>query len=188
MVVRLLHKPGLPNHNPLNFMKTLQDLFIDSLADAYDAEHRITEALPKMAEAATSDELREAFENHLAETEGHITKVERVFAAFGEEPFRKTCEAAKGLLKEGEELLDEFDGSPALDAALILAAQKVEHYEIASYGCLATWAGLLGQDEAQSILHDILSEEEATDETLTDIATSESNDEALEDEERPLAV
>jgi ferritin-like metal-binding protein YciE len=167
-------------------MKTLNDLFLDTLADIYDAEHRITEALPKLAEAAHSDELREAFENHLAETEGHVKKVERVFTAFNTSPYRKTCEAAKGLLKEGDELAEEFEGTAALDAALIAAAQKVEHYEIATYGCLATWAGLLGKDDAQSILHEILSEEEAADEILTDIATSESNEDAIN--ENPVAV
>jgi ferritin-like metal-binding protein YciE len=167
-------------------MKTLKDLFLDSLADIYDAEHRMTDTLPKLAEAASSDDLREAFENHLEETEGHIKKVERVFAAFKEKPRRKTCEATKGLLKEGDEMAEEFEGSAALDAALISAAQKVEHYEIATYGCLATWAGLLGNEDAQAILHEILSEEEAADETLNDIATSESNEEAMN--ENPMAV
>ena len=132
-----------------------------------------------MAEAATSDSLREAFESHLAETEGHIKKVEQVFKAFNEKPRRKTCEATKGLLKEGDELVEEFEGSPALDAALISAAQKVEHYEMASYGCLATWAGLLGNEDAQAILEEILGEEEAADDTLTEIAESESNEEAI---------
>ncbi len=160
-------------------MKTLNELFFDTLADMYDAENRIVEALPKMAEAATSDSLREAFESHLAETEGHIKKVEQVFKAFNEKPRRKTCEATKGLLKEGDELVEEFEGSPALDAALISAAQKVEHYEMASYGCLATWAGLLGNEEAQAILEEILGEEEAADDTLTEIAESESNEEAI---------
>ncbi|HEX2750232.1 MAG TPA: ferritin-like domain-containing protein [Verrucomicrobiales bacterium] len=167
-------------------MKTLRDLFIDTLADIYDAEHRITEALPKMAEAAGCAELRTAFENHLEETEGHVTKVESVFALFDESPRRKTCEATKGLLKEGDEVAGEFMGSAALDAALICSAQKVEHYEMATYGCLATWAGLLGYDEAQSILHEILSEEEAADEILSEIATSESNEDAMH--ENPVAV
>ena len=162
-------------------MKTLKDLFIDTLADIYDAEHRITEALPKMAEAASSPELREAFENHLEETEGHITKVESVFASFDESPRRKTCEATKGLLKEGDQVAGDFRGSAALDAALISAAQKVEHYEMATYGCLATWAGLLGYEEAQSVLHEILSEEEAADEILNEIATSESNEAAMDE-------
>jgi ferritin-like metal-binding protein YciE len=167
-------------------MKTLNDLFLDTLADIYDAEHRITEALPKLAEAAASDDLREAFENHLLETEGHVKKVERVFAAFKKSPYRKTCQATVGLLKEGDELAEEFEGTSALDAALISAAQKVEHYEIATYGCLATWAGLLGKEDAQALLHEILNEEEAADETLSDIATSESNEEAMD--ENPVAV
>jgi ferritin-like metal-binding protein YciE len=160
-------------------MKTLNELFLDTLADIYDAENRIAEALPKMAEAAASDSLREAFESHLAETEGHIKKVERVFKTFDEKPRRKVCEATKGLLKEGDELMEEFDGSPALDAALISAAQRVEHYEMASYGCLAAWAGQLGNEDAQAILEEILGEEEAANDTLTDIAESESNEEAI---------
>jgi ferritin-like metal-binding protein YciE len=160
-------------------MKTLNELFFDTLADMYDAENRIVEALPKLAEAATSDSLREAFESHLTETEGHIKKVEQVFKTFDEKPRRKVCEATKGLLKEGDELMEEFEGSPALDAALISAAQKVEHYEMASYGCLATWAGLLGNEDAQAILEEILGEEEAANDTLTEIAESESNEEAI---------
>jgi ferritin-like metal-binding protein YciE len=163
-------------------MKLLTDLFLDELADMYDAEKRIAKALPKMAKAAQSPELKEAFDTHLIETEGHITKVEEVFALFEEKAKGKTCEATVGLLKEGDEIAAEFKGSPALDAALIGAAQKVEHYEIASYGTLKTWATLLGNEEAAEVLGEILDEEKATDSGLTAIAQSQSNEEAMEEE------
>lgn len=159
-------------------MKTLEELFLNELADIYDAEKRIAKTLPKMAKAAQSDELKEAIEAHLAETQEHATKVEEVFALFDQEPRSKTCEAAIGLLKEGEDIAAEFKGSPALDAAIIAAAQKVEHYEIASYGTLRTWAVLLENDDAAELLGEILDEEKAADGTLNDIAKSQSNDEA----------
>lgn len=161
-------------------MKTLQELFLSELADMYDAEKRIAAALPKLAKAAAAPELKTAFESHLSQTEEHIEKVERVFECFDEDPFEETCEATEGLLKEADELAAEYKGSPALDAALICAAQKVEHYEIATYGCLLTWAGLLENAEASAILEDILEEEKAADELLSGIATGGSNDEALE--------
>ena len=161
-------------------MKTLQDLFLSELADMYDAEKRIAAALPKLAKTTTSPELRTAFESHLSQTEAHIEKVERVFECFDEDPFEETCEATEGLLKEADELAAEYKGSPALDAALICAAQKVEHYEIATYGCLVTWANLLENAEAAAILEGILEEEKAADELLSGIATGGSNDEALE--------
>jgi ferritin-like metal-binding protein YciE len=160
-------------------MKTLQDLFLDELSDIYDAERRIVKALPKMAKAATCEKLQAAIKAHLKETEGHVTKVEQVFECFGEKPRGKTCEATVGLLEEADEVAEEFHGSPALNAALIAAAQKVEHYEIASYGCLHEWAGVLGNEEATSILEEILSEEKAADESLTELAISSSNEEAL---------
>jgi ferritin-like metal-binding protein YciE len=169
---------------PPNYpMKTLLSLFLTELADMYDAEKRIASALPKMAKAATSPELKSAFESHLAETEGHIEKVERVFECFDEEPSEEVCEATEGLLKEADELAAEYAGSPALDAGLICAAQKVEHYEIASYGCLVTWARLLGNGEAADILETILDQEKSADERLSEIATGESNEDALEEEE-----
>jgi ferritin-like metal-binding protein YciE len=170
-------------------MKTLQDLFLSELADMYDAEKRIASALPKMAKAATAPELKSAFESHLAETEGHIEKVERVFECFDEDPSEETCEATEGLVKEADELAAEYAGSAALDAALICAAQKVEHYEIATYGCLVTWAGLLQNTDALEILEQILDEEKAADKVLSGIATSGSNDDALEggDERTPYS-
>jgi ferritin-like metal-binding protein YciE len=160
-------------------MKTLKDLFLDELADMYDAERRIVKALPKLAKAATCEKLKEALLTHLKETEGHVTKVERVFQCFDEKAKGKTCEATVGLLKEGDEIVADFKGSPAINAALISAGQKVEHYETASYGCLHEWAGVLGNEEAASILEEILEEEKAANETLTKLARSSSNEEAL---------
>lgn len=151
-------------------MKTLQDLFLDELADMYDAENRLTKALPKMAKAATHDELREAFENHLEETQGHVRKIEEVFEAFGKTAKSKKCEAIAGLLEEGDALTSDNKGEPTLNAALISAAQKVEHYEIASYGCLREWATQLGNDSAARLLEEILDEEKSADSKLTEIA------------------
>lgn len=161
-------------------MKTLKDLFLDELADMYDAEQRIIKALPKMAKAATCDDLKGAIQSHLKETEGHVKKLEQVFRAFDEKAKGKTCEATKGLLEEGDEIAAEFKGSPAINAALIAAAQKVEHYEIASYGCLHEWAGLLGNEKAAGLLEAILDEEKAANEKLTSLARASSNEEALE--------
>jgi len=167
-------------------MKTLKELFLGELADMYDAEHQLVKALPKMAKAATCTHLQKAILSHLKETEGHVTKLEQVFECFDVKPKGKTCEATKGLLEEGDEIAEDFKGSPAINAALICAAQKVEHYEIASYGCLHEWAGLLGNDDAAAFLLEILDEEKAADEALTALARSSSNDEALDesDEEK----
>lgn len=162
-------------------MKTLNDLFLDELADMYDAEKRLVKALPKLAKAATSEDLQQAILSHLEETKGHVTKLERVFACFDKKAHGKTCEATVGLLKEGDEIAEEFEGSPAINAALISAAQKVEHYEIASYGCLHEWAGKLGNEEAADLLLEILNEEKTADQSLTELARAESNDEALDE-------
>lgn len=159
--------------------KTLQELFLDELADMYDAEKRIVKALPKMANAATSADLKAAMEKHLKETEGHVRKIEQVFQAFGEKPVGKTCEATKGLLEEGDEIASEFKDSPAINAALISAAQKVEHYEMASYGCLREWAGVLGNPKAAGFLGEILAEESAANQGLTNLAVAKYNEEAL---------
>ena len=170
-------------------MKTLNDLFLDELADMYDAEHRIVKALPKLAKAATCDKLKGAFLSHLKETEGHVKKLEQVFECFDKKAKGKTCEATVGLLKEGDEIATEFKGSPAINAALISAAQKVEHYEIASYGCLHEWAGLLGNMKAAGLLQEILEEEGDADDALTELARASSNDEALgESDEEPTAA
>jgi ferritin-like metal-binding protein YciE len=160
-------------------MKTLKDLFLDELADMYDAERRIVKALPKMARAATCDDLKGALQSHLKETEGQVKKLEQVFRSFDTKAKGKTCEATVGLLEEGDEIAAEFKGSPAINAALISAAQKVEHYEMASYGCLHEWAGLLGNKEAAGLLQEILEEEKAANEKLTELARASSNEEAL---------
>jgi ferritin-like metal-binding protein YciE len=160
-------------------MKTLKDLFLNELADMYDAELRIVKALPKLAKAATCDKLKAAIEAHLKQTKGHVTKLEQVFQSFGQNTKSKTCQATVGLLEEGDELASDFKGSPAINAALISAAQKVEHYEIASYGCLHEWAGLLGNNEAAGLLEEILKEEKAANETLIQLAVTGSNEEAL---------
>jgi ferritin-like metal-binding protein YciE len=160
-------------------MKTLKDLFMDELADMYDAEQRLVKALPKMVKAATCPDLKAAIQSHLKETEGHVTKLEEVFASFDAKAKGTTCEATVGLLKEGDEIAAEFKESPAINAALISAAQKVEHYEMASYGCLHEWAGLLENEEAAELLQEILDEEKAANQKLNELALSSSNEEAL---------
>jgi len=160
-------------------MKTLKDLFLNELADMYDAERRIVKALPKMAKAATCDDLKAAIQSHLKETEGHVKKLEQVFHSFDEKAKGQTCEATVGLLEEGDEIAAEFKGSPAINAALISAAQKIEHYEMASYGCLHEWAGLLGNAQAAGLLRQILDQETAANESLNALAHSSSNEEAL---------
>jgi len=163
-------------------MKTLVDLFLNELADMYDAEKRLVKALPKMAKAATCPDLQAAIQSHLIETQGHVTKLEEVFEAFNKEAKGQTCEATVGLLEEGDEIAAEFKGSPAINAAIIAAAQKVEHYEIASYGCLHEWAGLLGNKRAADILEEILAQEKAANESLTKLATDGNNEAALGEE------
>jgi len=159
-------------------MKTLQDLFLDELMDIYDAEQRIARALPKMHKAATCTKLQSALQKHLKETQGQITSLEQVFKSIGEKAKSKKCEATVGLLEEADEIAAEFKGSPAINAALIAAAQKVEHYEIASYGCLVEWAGLLGHQEAAGLLKKTLDQEKTADDTLTEIARAGNNEEA----------
>ena len=162
-------------------MKTLKNLFQDELADIYDAEHQIIKALPKLAKAATCTQLREALQSHLEETKGQVTKLEKVFEAFDEKPKRKKCAAIAGLLKEGDEIAQENKDEPTINAALISAGQKVEHYEIASYGCLHEWAQLLDNEEAADLLEEILQEEKNANETLGELA-DEKNREALGEE------
>lgn len=159
--------------------KTLKDLFLDELADMYDAESRIVKALPKIANAATCTDLKAAIEKHLEETRGHVSKLEEVFECFGMKANGKTCEATLGLLEEGDEIAADFKGSPAINAAIISAAQKVEHYEMASYGCLHEWATLLGNEEAADLIKQILDEEKAANEGLTALAREKNNQEAL---------
>jgi len=160
-------------------MKTLKDLFLTELSDIYDAEKRLVKGLPKMAKAATNDDLISALLDHQKETEGHVKKLEQVFKCFEVKATGQTCEATVGLLEEADEMMTEFKESPAINAALISAVQKVEHYEMASYGCLHEWAGLLGNEEAASLLQEILEEESAANEALTQLAVDACNDEAL---------
>ena len=160
-------------------MKTLKDLFLDGIADMYDAERRIVKALPKLVKAATSEKLKAALLAHLKETEGHVTKLEQVFQSLDQQAKGNTCKTTVALLEEGGDIVAEFKGSPALDAALISAAQKVEHHEIAAYGALHAWAGLLGNREAASRLDEILGEEKAANAMLTKLALDGCDQEAL---------
>jgi ferritin-like metal-binding protein YciE len=160
-------------------MKTLKDLFLDEVADMYDAERRIVKALPKLVKAATCEKLKAALQDHLKETEGHVTKLEQVFQSLDQKATGKTCKTTVALLEEGGDIVTEFKGSPALNAALISAAQKVEHHEIASYGALHEWAKLLGNLKAADLLEEILGEEKAANATLTELALNSSDKEAL---------
>lgn len=153
----------------------LHELFLDQLADALDAEKQLTKALPKVAKAAHSEELREAIEQHLEETENHVTRLGEVFESIGDKAPKKSCAAMQGLITEAGEIMKEKKGSSALDAALIAAAQKVEHYEIATYGTLLAWAETMGHNEAADLLRETLDEEKAADEKLTSIAEESSN-------------
>lgn len=160
-------------------MSTLRETFLHELMDVYDAEQQILKALPKMSEAAEHEELKEMFEEHLEETEGQVERLRKVFEVIGEKAKAKKCKGMQGLIKEGEDAINEEMG----DAALIASAQKVEHYEIATYGSLHSWARLLGEDDAADLLEETLDEEEATDEKLTQIAESAINVEEKEEEE-----
>jgi ferritin-like metal-binding protein YciE len=146
--------------------KKLGELFHDTLKDIYFAEKKILSTLPKMAKAAQSEELKAAFEKHYTETEGQIERLEKVFAVIEKKPRGKTCAAIVGITDEGAEIMEEYNGSPALDAGLLGAAQAVEHYEISRYGTLIAWAEELGMDDAVSLLEETLGEEQATDEAL----------------------
>jgi ferritin-like metal-binding protein YciE len=158
--------------------KKLDDLFHDTLKDIYFAEKKILATLPKMAKAAQSAELKAAFEKHRTETEGQIERLEKVFAVIEKKPQGKTCAAIVGITEEGAEIMEEYKGSPALDAGLLAAAQAVEHYEISRYGTMIAWAEELGLDDAVSLLEETLEEEEATDEALTEIAKTAINQQA----------
>jgi len=158
--------------------KTLDELFLDTLKDIYFAEKKILTALPKMKKAAQSEDLAEAFEKHRDETEGQVERLEKVFELMEEKAKGKKCPAILGILEEGEEIIKEFKGSPALDAGLLSAAQAVEHYEISRYGTLKAWARELGMNEAVRLLDETLKEETKTDQTLTKIAESAINQHA----------
>jgi len=158
--------------------KKLDELFHDTLKDIYYAEKKILTALPKMAKAAQSDQLRAAFEKHHDETEGHVERLEEVFELIGKPARGKKCDAIEGILDEGKEVMEEYEDTPALDAGLLAAAQAVEHYEISRYGTLKSWAEKLGMKDAVKLLDQTLSEEKKTDETLSKIAVSAVNAEA----------
>ena len=155
--------------------KTLNDLFYETLKDIYYAERQIVKALPKMARGAQDPKLKAAFETHKEETEGQIERLKQVFEIIGKRAQGKTCDAIEGILSEGEEILEEFKGTPALDAGLLAAAQAVEHYEISRYGTLRAWAQQLGLKDAATLLDETLQEESKTDDLLTDLAESAVN-------------
>ncbi len=156
--------------------KTLDDLFLDTLKDIYYAERKILKALPKMARAAASDDLKAAFQKHKDETEIHVERLQQIFELLGKRAQGKTCPAIDGIIEEGEEIMDEFKGTPALDAGLISAAQAVEHYEITRYGTLKRWAEVLGMKDAVKLLDQTLGEESMTDEALTGLADASANE------------
>lgn len=148
----------------------LKHLYIEELKDLYSAENQLVKALPKIAEAASSEDLRAGFKEHLGQTKDHVARLEKIFKALGESPKGKKCKGMEGLIQEGAEMIEEGPAPEELDAGLISAAQRVEHYEIAGYGCVSTYAKLLGEDEAESLLRQTLDEEKETDEKLTELA------------------
>src|SRR6266404_1108342 len=156
--------------------QALRELYVDELRDLYDAENRLVKALPKLAKEAESQELRSGIEEHLEQTRGHVDRLRQIFEAIGERPGGKKCAGMVGLIQEGDEMMDEEFEDGVKDAALISAAQRVEHYEIAAYGCVKTWAGLLGEKEAQDLLEQTLNEEKETDEKLTEISEGINTD------------
>jgi ferritin-like metal-binding protein YciE len=154
---------------------SLEDLFIEQISDLYDAEQRLTEALPKMADAAHSPALKNAFQTHLLETKGHVTRLERIFQQMGKTPERETCAAMKGLISEGEDMINATGDPHVKDAALIAAAQRVEHYEMAGYGTVRAFAEELGRNDIANELQKTLDEEGNADKILTQIAEEEAN-------------
>lgn len=164
-------------------LDTLQKLYTEELRDLYNAENQLLKALPKMAKAASSEELKNAFEKHLEQTKGHVERLEQVFKELDENPKGKTCRAMKGLIQEGSEILQQDGDESVRDAGIIVAAQKVEHYEIAGYGSARTFAHLLGQNNAAELLQSTLDEESETNEVLTRLAEGVINPEAVRDSE-----
>jgi ferritin-like metal-binding protein YciE len=153
-------------------MESLQDLFIDQLKDLYNAENQLIKALPKMAQAATAPELQNAFKEHLEQTKGHAARIEQIFESLGSSPKGKKCKAMEGLIEEGKEQIEEDAEPEVMDAGLIAAAQRVEHYEIAGYGCVKAYAKALGDEKATRLLDQTLQEEGETDKKLTKLADS----------------
>jgi ferritin-like metal-binding protein YciE len=153
---------------------TLQELFLGELKDIYDAEKQLVKALPKLAKMASNPDLRNGIEEHFEQTKGHVTRIEEIFDQMGAKHQSKKCAGIQGILSEGNETLGDIEGN-ALDAALIASAQKVEHYEIATYGSLCSWASLLGHDDAASLLQQTLDEEKAADLKLSELAVDSVN-------------
>lgn len=160
-------------------VENMDELLLDELKDIYSAEKQITKALPKMAKGAESEELKEAFQNHLEETKGHVERLDKIFEILGKGSRGKTCRGMQGLLEEGSEMLEELEKGPVRDAALIAAAQRVEHYEMAAYGSVRAFAELLKQDKIVKLLEQTLEEEKAADEKLTSIS-EQVNPQALD--------
>jgi len=175
--------------------QALKELYIDELKDIYNAETQLVKALPKMAKAANSEELRTGFEEHLEQTRGHLQRLEQIFKELGEKPSGKKCKGMEGLVAEGQEMMNEDFEDDVMDAALISAAQRVEHYEIAAYGTVRTYAELLGEDTAVQLLEQTLEEEKETDQKLTDMASEinvramgESSEEGISEDEEEAPV
>jgi ferritin-like metal-binding protein YciE len=160
-------------------LDTLEKLYVDELRDIYNAENQLLKALPKMAKGASSPDLKNAFEMHLRQTESHVERLKQIFADLDESPKGKTCHGMKGLIEEGSEILKEDGEESVLDAGIIVAAQKVEHYEMAAYGSARTFARLLGQEKAAELLQSTLDEESETNESLNQLAENMVNPEAL---------
>jgi ferritin-like metal-binding protein YciE len=166
----------------------LKHLYVEELKDLYSAENQLVKAIPKMAKASTSPDLRAGFEEHLGQTREHVARLERIFKALGETPTGKKCKGMEGLITEGAEMIEEDPAPEELDAGLISAAQRVEHYEMAGYGCVATYAKLLGEDEAESLLRETLEEERATDKKLTQLSGDINVEAANSTEPAPAAA
>ncbi len=169
-------------------MKTFEELFLDSLADLYYSEQQLVKALPKMAKAATHEDLKMAFESHLSETEGHVQMCEEIFELFGQKAKAKRCPAILGIIDEAEDLISENKKSPTINAALVLGGQKAEHYEIASYGTMLEWAKQLGREDAAHLIEEILEEEKAADKKLSELARKHCNPAAQSGEDVRLAA
>ncbi|MGO8816498.1 MAG: ferritin-like domain-containing protein [Terriglobia bacterium] len=159
-------------------VNSLKQLYVEELKDAYDAENQIVKALPKLIKATSTPQLREALEDHLQQTRGHVQRLEQIFESLGEPAKAKKCDGLRGILEEGEKTISDGEQGPVLDAGLIAGAQRVEHYEMAAYGSLKTWARQLGDNQAVRLLEQTLNEEKEADRKLTEIATSSVNAEA----------
>jgi ferritin-like metal-binding protein YciE len=159
-------------------VNSLKQLYVEELKDAFDAENQIVKALPKIIKSASTPKLREAIEAHLQQTKGHVQRLEQIFKGLGEPAKAKKCDGLRGILEEGEKTISDGEQGPVLDAGLIAGAQRVEHYEMAAYGSLKTWAAELGETQAVQLLEETLNEEKEADKKLTEIAKSSVNAEA----------